>query len=142
MNLDAAEARQRLQNARVAHLATAAGTGAPHLVPITFALADDHLYFVIDHKPKASTNLRRLRNMTENPQVSVLVDHYSDDWDALWWVRADGRAEIWEDGPARDAAVELLAAKYPQYRETVPTGPVVTITVEQISGWSYSSSPS
>lgn len=142
MNLDPAEARRRLHAARVARLATVSGTGQPHLVPITFALDDTYLYFVIDHKPKASTNLRRLRNVAENPQVSVLVDHYSDDWESLWWVRVDGTAEIWDDGPLRDAAVELLAARYPQYRVTVPAGPVVAVAVDRISGWSYSSLPS
>lgn len=139
MNLDLAEARARLVDARVARLATVSGTGRPHLVPITFALDHRSVYFAVDHKPKASTNLRRLRNITENPQVSVLVDHYADDWEALWWVRADGRADIWESGLQRDAALDLLAAKYLQYRERRPAGPVVAIMLDQISGWSYSS---
>jgi PPOX class probable F420-dependent enzyme len=137
MNLDTTEARQRLQAARVARLATVSGSGQPHLVPITYAVDGGMLYFVIDHKPKSSMNLRRLRNITENPQVSVLVDRYSDDWEALWWVRADGSAEIWDNGVARDAALALLTERYPQYQEPVPTGPVVAITIESISGWAY-----
>ena len=139
MNLDSAEASQRLQSARVARLATVSAAGQPHLVPITYAVDGGLLFFVIDHKPKSSTNLRRLRNISENPQVSVLVDHYSDDWEELWWVRADGRAEIWDAGDARDNAVALLTERYPQYREPVPTGPVVAIAIENISGWSYRS---
>ncbi|TDU03412.1 PPOX class probable F420-dependent enzyme [Streptomyces sp. 846.5] len=137
MELEPAEADRRLRRARVARLATASVGGEPHLVPITYAFDGTHLYFVIDHKPKSSMNLRRLRNIAENPQVSVLVDHYSDDWEALWWVRADGRARIWECGDARNSAVELLAGCYPQYREHVPAGPVVAIAVGRISGWSY-----
>lgn len=137
MKLEPAEADRRLRGARVARLATASASGEPHLVPITYAFDGTHLYFVVDHKPKSSMNLRRLRNIAENPQVSVLVDHYSDDWEALWWVRVDGRAEIWEEGDVRESAVELLAERYPQYRENVPTGPVVAVVVRSVSGWSY-----
>ncbi|MEY9965854.1 PPOX class probable F420-dependent enzyme [Streptacidiphilus sp. MAP12-16] len=137
MRLDAAEARTRLETSRVARLATVSGSGEPHQVPITFALDGDRLLFVVDHKPKASTDLRRLRNIRENPRVSVLADHYADDWTQLWWVRVDGRAETWADGPRRAAAVDLLAAKYLQYQETVPTGPVVRVTIDRMTGWSY-----
>ena len=137
MKLDGAEARERLAAARVARLATVSGAGEPHTVPITFVLNEDTLFFVVDSKPKSTMDLRRLRNIRENPLVSVLVDHYSDDWDALWWVRADGRAEIWEDEQLRAAPVSLLSRKYPQYREQVPVGPVVAITVESLSGWSF-----
>lgn len=137
MNLTPEQARQRLQAARVTHLATASAEAVPHLVPITFALDGDHLYFPIDHKPKKSTALRRLDNIRANPRVSVLADHYDDDWTQLWWARADGHAAIWDDGPAREHALDLLAARYPQYAETRPAGPVVAITITRISGWSY-----
>ena len=69
----------------------------------------------------------------------MLVDHYADDWSTLWWVRADGQAEIWEDGPQRVRPVELLVAKYPQYREHPPQGAVVAISVDRLTGWSYAS---
>ncbi|MFC1416967.1 TIGR03668 family PPOX class F420-dependent oxidoreductase [Streptacidiphilus cavernicola] len=137
MRLEPAECRARLLAARVSRLATVSGTGEPHMVPITFALDGDHLYFAVDHKPKASTDLRRLRNITENPRVSVLVDHYADDWETLWWARADGLAEIWHDGRSREDALDLLAAKYPQYAAQRPSGPVVAITLQQMTGWSY-----
>ena len=137
MRLDPEAARARLLDARVARLATVSGAGQPHTVPITFALDGSTLFFVIDNKPKSTTDLRRLRDIRENPRVCVLVDHYSDDWDALWWVRADGRAEIWEDERLRAAPVSLLALKYPQYQKQVPVGPVVAITVESLSGWSF-----
>jgi PPOX class probable F420-dependent enzyme len=130
-------ARARLLDARDPRLATVSGAGQPYTVPITFALDDSTLFFVIDNKPKSTLDLRRLRNIRENPHVSVLVDHYSDAWDTLWWVRADGRAEIWEDEQLRAAPVSLLSLKYPQYREQVPEGPVVAITVESLSGWSF-----
>ena len=62
------------------------------MVPIVFAVEGDTIYNAVDHKPKRSTQLRRLANIAENPAVSVLVDYYDDDWDELWWVRADGVA--------------------------------------------------
>lgn len=136
--MDTTEARARLSSARSARLATVSGEGVPHLVPITFAVEGARLYFAVDHKPKRSTNLRRLRNIAENPRVAVLADHYADDWTQLWWVRADGNAEIWEDGPGREHALDLLAARYEQYREQRPAGPVVVVTVTNVSGWSFS----
>ena len=137
MRLDPHVARARLRDARVARLATVSGEGEPHLVPVTFALADGTVFFVVDHKPKSSTDLRRLRNIQANDRVCVLVDEYSDEWTSLWWVRADGRAQVWSEGGRRAAAVELLAQKYQQYRATVPEGPVVAITIERLTGWSY-----
>jgi PPOX class probable F420-dependent enzyme len=137
MKLTPEQSCQRLTTARSARLATASADAVPHLVPITFAVEGDRIYFAVDHKPKTVTSLRRLRNIRENPRVSVLADHYSDEWTELWWVRADGRAVIWDDGPAREHALDLLAAKYPQYRRIRPAGVVVGITVDRICGWTY-----
>lgn len=121
---------------RVARLATASMDGRPHVVPITFAVRGDVIVTAVDQKPKSTTRLRRLRNVVENPRVSVLADHYSDDWITLWWVRADGRAEIVEDATARRVVVADLAAKYEQYRDDPPAGPVMLIAVESWTGWS------
>lgn len=131
------ESRRRFEAARVARLATSDAHGRPHAVPVTFALDGDTLYFAVDHKPKRTYDLRRLRNIGENPQVALLADHYADDWPTLWWVRADGRAAVIDDAPRRSHALALLTAKYPQYRERPPEGPVVAVTVTRWSGWSY-----
>ena len=128
--------RSRLEEARVARLATADAKGRPHVVPITFAVDLDTLYFAIDAKPKRSTDLQRLRNIAANPAVSVLVDHYEDDWERLWWVRVDGTARVVADPAQADSALALLAAKYEQYRGTPPPGPVVRIDIGRMSGWS------
>src|ERR671932_2614874 len=106
------EARARFAAARVARLATADASGRPHLVPIVFAVAGDEVVSAVDAKPKRTTALRRLANVRENPQVALLADHYEDDWDALWWVRADGSARVLERD---ERAVELLADRYEQY---------------------------
>jgi PPOX class probable F420-dependent enzyme len=118
--------------ARVARLATAGADGRPHVVPICFALDGDVLYFAVDEKPKRTRALRRLRNIEENPWVEVVVDQYEEDWTKLWWVRLRGRARIVERD---ERALELLAAKYPQYREVPPTGPVVAVEIEWRQEW-------
>jgi PPOX class probable F420-dependent enzyme len=134
------EARSRLAAARVAHLATAAADGRPHVVPCSFAVLDDAtIVSAVDHKPKRTTALRRLANIAANPRVALLADHYDEDWEALWWARADGTARVVEPGAEpelRAAAVRALAARYPPYRARPPAGALVVIAVERWSGWS------
>lgn len=130
--------RRRVEAARVARLATGGADGRPHIVPICFALDDQTLYFAVDAKPKRSTNLKRLRNIAANPAVSILIDHYEDDWDRLWWVRLDGRAQVVTDGAELEGALHLLALRYAQYRETKPAGPVIAVSIEGMAGWSAS----
>ncbi|RCG28986.1 TIGR03668 family PPOX class F420-dependent oxidoreductase [Sphaerisporangium album] len=126
-----------MRGARVARLATVGDDGAPHLVPITFAFDGERIVTAVDHKPKKTTDLRRIRNIRANPQVSILVDHYEDDWTRLWWVRADGLAAILERNEERVAALEPLIAKYSQYAERVPEGPVIRIDVLRYAAWSF-----
>ena len=136
MRLDVDASRARFATAKVARLASADADGRPHIVPITFAvLGDDRIVTAVDQKPKSTPNLRRLRNIRVNPRVSVLADHYSDDWDELWWVRADGRASILEKPDGRCPALSTLAEKYPQYRDDPPRGPVIEILVDAWTGW-------
>jgi len=137
MELSEREARERLARARVARLATADASGRPHVVPFTFATSGDRILHAVDHKPKRTTGLRRLRNIRENPRVSVLVDVYDEDWEKLWWVRADGEARVIVDEAERTGPVRLLREKYPQYRERAPEGPVVEVLVTRWTGWAY-----
>jgi PPOX class probable F420-dependent enzyme len=132
MRMSEDEARASFAAARVARLATAGADGRPHLVPIAFAVAGDEIVSAVDAKPKRTARLRRLANVRENPQVAVLADHYEEDWNALWWARADGRARIVERD---ERAVELLAGRYEQYRAGPPAGPVLVVTVVRWSGW-------
>jgi PPOX class probable F420-dependent enzyme len=133
------EARARFAQARVARLATAGADGRPHLVPIVFAVAQgneaDVIYSVVDAKRKRTTALRRLANVADNPAVSALVDHYDEDWDRLWWVRADGHGRLLTelDEPEAAAAVALLRSRYPQQRAV---GTVLAVDVERWRGWS------
>lgn len=128
--------RERLARARVAHLATADSEARPHLVPITFVVDGDTLYFAIDAKPKRTADLKRLKNIAANPAVAVLVDHYDEDWTRLWWVRVDGIARVVTDHAEAERALEPLAERYRQYQVARPMGPVVAISIDRISGWS------
>lgn len=138
--MDEAEIRRRLADARVAHLATTGGDGRPHVVPICFVAMSGEIFFAVDHKPKRTTDLQRLRNIAAHPDVAVLVDHYEEDWSRIWWVRVDGRARVLEAGDASDRAIDALSSRYPQYGRARPDGPVVSIRIERLSGWSASGS--
>lgn len=119
----------------VAVLATVASDGAPHVVPVVFAVHADVVYTAIDAKRKSTRRLRRLANIEGNPQVSLLVEHYDDDWAQLWWVRADGVAEIHHRGDEMAEGYALLRRKYPQYQRIALDGPVVTVDVRKWSSW-------
>ena len=132
------DARRRFAAVRVARLATADAAGVPHLVPFVFAVDGDRVYSTVDAKPKRTTALRRLENVRQNPRVALLADHYDDeDWTALWWVRAEGRARVLDAADAEaQAAIALLSERYAQYRTTPPRGPVLAVDVERWSAWS------
>ena len=134
-HVDEADVRRRVSEARVARLATVSAEGRPHVVPCTFALDGEVVLTAVDHKPKSTMALRRLDNVRANRHASLLVDHYDDDWSALWWVRVDGLAHVAEGGPDHDRARELLAAKYAQYRHRPPEGPAIVILIQRWRSW-------
>lgn len=126
----------------MARLATVTEAGRPHIVPVTFAVDGDHLYTAVDAKPKSGgRELRRLRNIRGNPAAAMLADHYTDDWTALWWVRADGWAAILADPRDMAGPVALLARRYRQYRDVLPAGPVIRVTVQRWTGWAAAPPP-
>jgi PPOX class probable F420-dependent enzyme len=125
----------RFAQSPVARLATVGADGRPHLVPVVFAVQDQVIYSAVDAKPKTTQRLRRLANIERNHQVSLLVDHYDEDWTQLWWVRADGDATIHHEGATMDLGHRLLRAKYPQYQSVSLTGAVIAVAVRRWSGW-------
>ena len=124
--------RCRVAEARVGRLATVTRAGQPHVVPCCFVLRGDVIYSAIDAKPKSTQMLQRVRNIEANGRASLLVDHYDDDWSSLWWVRVDGAARIVTTDAERSDALGMLVAKYRQYVEQPPPGPVLAIDV---AGW-------
>jgi PPOX class probable F420-dependent enzyme len=151
--------RDFLAHQRVGHLATADRTGAPHVVPVCYAVADDTLYITIDEKPKragaaaagasaeikaraaaegasAPQRLKRLTNIAENPAVALVVDRWDEDWTRLGWVMLRGGAEILADGAEHDAAQALLVARYPQYAAMrLAALPVIAVRIARATSW-------
>jgi PPOX class probable F420-dependent enzyme len=128
--------------ARVGRLATVTAQGAPHVVPVVFALVDDVAYTAVDGKPKTTPRLQRLANVAASGRASLLVDEYHDDWSGLWWVRFDGSAQILAvDTDQGRIAVEALTDKYQQYVSQPPPGPVIAIRLTRWRWWQASPTP-
>lgn len=133
--MDRERARALATGARVGRLGTLSRTGRVDLVPMTFAIVGDVLYTAVDHKPKRTTELKRLENVRAAPEVSVLIDEYDDDdWAALWWVRLRGLARVVDAGPEYRAGIDALVEKYSQYRSTRPSGPAIIV---ELIGWQW-----
>ncbi len=129
-----------LARARVAHLATADASGQPHVVPITFALVGGRLYTALDAKPKrvAGRQLKRVRNLLENPRVAVVVDHYAEDWSRLGYVLVSGSARLLAAGPETVAPLAALRARYPQYAENpahLAAATLIEVIPERVVVW-------
>jgi len=136
-----AEARRFLEAHRVGHLATAGADGAPHVVPVCYALDDGALYFVADEKPKRrpARELQRLRNVRENPRAAVVVDDYDEDWTRLAWLLVRGPARVIDEPGAHATALGLLRARYPQYTamslDDAGRNPIVRIEPARVVLW-------
>ena len=143
MKLPADICEALLERQPVARLATVGPAGRPHLVPVVFVRYGGDLWTPIDGKPKTGGELARVRNVRENSEVTLLLDHYDADWNQLWWLRIDGRAEVVEgrdpqSDPEIAEVVEALRTKYPQYDE-VPLfraePQLLRITMERVRSW-------
>jgi PPOX class probable F420-dependent enzyme len=132
------EAQRRFLDAgRVGHLATVEPNGAPHLVPVCYAVEDPALYITVDEKPKRrDIPLKRLRNIAANPRIAVTVDRWDEDWSRLAWVMLRGTAEVLADGAEHDAAQSRLRERYPQYRRMdIAPLPVIALRIERVLAW-------
>jgi PPOX class probable F420-dependent enzyme len=129
--------RRFLDNNRVGRLATADKSGAPHVIPVCYAIAEDTLYVTIDEKPKRrDIPLKRVRNILENPNAAFVADRWDEDWSRLGWVMLRGRAEILDAGPEHDRAQALLRQRYSQYRSmSLAELPVIALRIERTTSW-------
>lgn len=127
-----------IEDLRVARLATITPAGAPHVVPVCYAFEAGALWVPIDEKPKASTRLARLRNIEQDPRVSLLFDRYDDDWERLAWVRVDGAATILPRGDGAPAALGALRLRYRQYEAMdLEARPLIAIEAFVVTGWRW-----
>jgi PPOX class probable F420-dependent enzyme len=123
-----------LRQARVGRLGLIDDEGAPRVLPVTFAVAEGRIWTAIDQKPKRAKEPARLRFLRRDPRVALTVDRYSDDWDELAWVQVLGTVRILDvnEGPA---GLEALRAKYEQYREEAPPGPLLALDPQRYLWW-------
>ena len=134
--MNESELLELLGDARVATLATIRTDGRVDLVPIAFAVDDRVVVTAVDHKKKSTTELKRLDNIRQFPEVTLLFDHYDDqDWKQLWWVRVRGRAKVYQNGDDYERALDLLGERYSQYAEKRPKGAVIVIERTEVTGW-------
>ena len=129
-----------LRSTRSGHLATANAQGQPHVIPICFVFDGEAVYSVLDAKPKSTPlrQLRRVRNILANPQVSLVVDHYEEDWSRLRYVMMLGEARLLQEGAEWARAIAMLREKYPQYQEMdLDESPVIKITPDRFIPWSF-----
>jgi|SRR5215472_12395349 len=134
------EIRAKLHGARVAHLATVNANREPHIVPICFVYDGSVFYSAIDRKPKKvpPSHLTRLKNITQTPQVALLIDQYDDeDWTRLWYVLVRGQAELVSAPAERNRALDQLRAKYSQYRSGMVSDDalILCITPLRVTAW-------
>lgn len=128
--------RRFIDEQRVGHLATADRNGAPHVVPVCFAVAGGSLYVTVDAKPKRQGPLKRIANILENPAVAFIADRHDEDWSRLGWVMLRGRAEVLPAGQEHDAAQSLLRSRYPQLQRMQIGGlPVIALRIETVTSW-------
>ena len=138
--MDTPSMRRLFAAGPVARLSTVRPDGGPHIVPIVFALVEDTVFSAVDAKPKRSANLQRLANVRADPRCALLVDHFDDDWRRLWWVRADGDGAVLDAPPVDHPGIQALMARFHQYRDEPPSGPLLVVTVRRWTGWASTSS--
>jgi PPOX class probable F420-dependent enzyme len=128
-------AAKLVEHARVAHLGLLDEHDRPRVQPITFVRVNHALYTAVDHKPKRKTgrDLARVKRLTANPNATITVDHYDDDWTRLAWVQAVGTITIADDIP--DDVTTALQAKYAQYESQPPRGPLLALRPELVIWW-------
>ncbi|MEC9238288.1 MAG: TIGR03668 family PPOX class F420-dependent oxidoreductase [Chloroflexota bacterium] len=133
-----------LRSARTGHLATADAKGRPQVSPVCFVFDGQAIYSVLDAKPKTTPlrQLRRVKNILANPQVSLVVDHYEENWDKLQYILVSGDAELLESDEKWVVAIAMLREKYPQYQAMdLDQSPVIKITPVRYSPWSSQPPP-
>lgn len=144
MKLDQDEMRDRIEGARVVRLATVDERGLAHVVPVLFVVDGDILYTPTDKPTAAKRRPKRLRNLEHDQRVTILADHYDEDWLQAWWVRMRGTGREVGESPERTHALDLVDRKYPQFdgpRYRTDGGPVLAVDIKDWLGWAWGDQP-
>jgi PPOX class probable F420-dependent enzyme len=123
-----------LESERVARLAYLDGDDRPRVLPVVFAIAGDAVWGVIDTKPKRTPEPARVRWLRRRPEVAFCVDVYDDAWERLAWVQLIGRMRL-VDADGEPDVLKALRARYPQYEERTPPGPLLRLDLERALWW-------
>ena len=126
--------RAFLLRRRIGHLATAAASGMPSVVPVCFALQGETLYTALDEKPKRSPHPRRIRDLAANPRAAFVADHYDEDWSRLGWVMIRGNGAILGSGEEFERGCDLLRRRYAQYA-TMILSPLIALRILEVRFW-------
>ena len=136
MRLAESEAWQRVADAEHGVLGTIHPERGIDLVPVVYAIDEEHTIFVpVDTvKPKATIRLQRIANIRSDPRCTLLVEHYDPDWSRLWWVRinGDGNEALVED---LEQFLPLLADRFPPYADPTSIAAGIVIRPLDITGW-------
>ncbi len=133
-----AKASRLIRGARIGHLATADRDGQPLVIPICFVFDGKEFFSPIDEKPKRTTplKLKRVKNILENPQTSLVIDRYGEDWHQLAYMLIAGKARILFSGKKHRRAVRLLRRKYRQYQAmAIQERPMIVIKPSRVISW-------
>ena len=139
---------ETLNNSKIARLATVdPENNQPYLVPVVFVFNGYNIFIPIDDKPKKTGNsnqLKRVKNIQKNPNISFLIDTYDEeDWNNLSYLMIQGKARIvvkrLKDIDIIKTAHSLLSEKYLQYKNLVGMGDsCIVIDIQKVIKWKYS----
>jgi PPOX class probable F420-dependent enzyme len=149
---DRREIVETLNNSKIARLATVdPENNQPYLVPVVFVFNGYNIFIPIDDKPKKTGNsnqLKRVKNIQKNPNISFLIDTYDEeDWNNLSYLMIQGKARIvvnrLKDIDTIKIAHYLLSEKYLQYKNLVGMGDsCIVIDIQKVIKWKYSNKKS
>ena len=109
--------------------------GSPHAVPVVFARAGDEIISPIDHKPKTGEVMKRVKNLRRDDRVTLLIDHWDEDWTRVGWLMVRGHATVDED--ASPSLMSVLNERYHQYAPDERHDALIRIRPTRLSWWAW-----
>jgi len=96
-----------IKGTKVARLATVDQKSHPYVVPVVFVFHENSFFIPLDEKTKTINprKLKRVKNIEKNPNVTLLIDKYQNDWKKLFFLMIHGRATM-IDGKNSKTAVQ------------------------------------